>query len=37
MTGLPERLLEIARALAPFSIHAPNEPLMRLELVPIQE
>ena len=35
--GLPAELLEMARALAPFTIHASDQPLMRLELVPLSE
>jgi protease IV len=35
--GLPTELLDMARALAPFTIHAGDQPLMRLELISLGE
>jgi protease-4 len=37
VAGLPFQLRELARALAPFTIHSGSEPLMRLELIPLGE
>lgn len=33
---LPVPLADLARGLAPFTVYAPDEPLMRLELVPLE-
>ncbi len=37
LAAMPPELVEIARALAPFSIYSSQQPLMRLELVPMSE
>jgi protease-4 len=34
---IPEPLLDVAKALAPFAVHRADQPLMRLELVPVVE
>lgn len=33
--GLPGELADVARALAPFAVHAPDEPLARIEIVSV--
>jgi len=34
---LPSQLLEVARAMAPFTVYAPDEPLARMEFIPLGE
>ena len=34
---LPSQLLDVARAMAPFTVFAPDEPLARMEYVPLGE
>jgi len=34
--GLPGELADIARALAPFAVHDPDEPLARIEIVSVE-
>jgi protease-4 len=34
---LPSQLMEVARAMAPFTVFAPDEPLARLEYIPLGE
>lgn len=33
---LPAQLVDLARALAPFTVHAPDKPLARMELTPVK-
>lgn len=33
---LPGQLLDLAKALAPFTVHAPDKPLARMELMPVK-
>ena len=33
---LPSQLMEVARAMAPFTVFAPDEPLARLEIIPLE-
>ncbi|MFO0569242.1 MAG: signal peptide peptidase SppA [Polyangiaceae bacterium] len=33
---LPGELVDVAKALAPFAVHAPDKPLARMELVPVK-
>jgi hypothetical protein len=34
---LPSQLMDVARAMAPFTVFAPDEPLARLEIIPLDE
>jgi protease IV len=34
---LPSQLIDVARAMAPFTVFAPDEPLARMEIVPLEE
>jgi protease IV len=34
---LPSQLLDVARAMAPFTVFAPDEPLARLEIIPLEQ
>jgi protease-4 len=34
---LPSQLLDVARAMAPFTVFAPDEPLTRMEFIPVGE
>jgi protease IV len=34
---LPSQLLDVARAMAPFTVFAPDEPLTRMEFIPLGE
>jgi protease IV len=34
---LPSQLMDVARAMAPFTVFAPDEPLARLEIIPLEE
>jgi protease-4 len=34
---LPSQLIDVARAMAPFTVFAPDEPLARMEMVPLGE
>jgi hypothetical protein len=34
---LPSQLMDVARAMAPFTVFAPDEPLARMEFIPLGE
>ena len=34
---LPSQLMDVARAMAPFTVFAPDEPLARMEIIPLGE